>query len=100
MGTGTPFQEPSAACRQEWQTPLAVMRTATSPARGGSSSSSSTTSGLPCSNSTDARMRVSGRVRSAAVADPRVQIPVEQVHEQIEGHEQQGNEEDGALGEG
>src|SRR5262249_49801557 len=59
MGTGTPVQLPSAAWRQLWQTPLATIRTRTSPSRGGASSRSSTDSGLPCSKSTEARIRSS-----------------------------------------
>jgi peptide/nickel transport system permease protein len=54
MGTGTPCQLPSKACRQLWHTPLAAMRTRTSPARGGSRSTSSTTSGFLCSSITEA----------------------------------------------
>ncbi len=52
IGTGISPQEPSAACRQLWQTPLAAMRTATSPARGSSSSTSSTVSGSRTRRST------------------------------------------------
>src|SRR5262245_43960279 len=96
MGRGTPCQLPSAACRQLWQTPLAAMRTRTSPARGASSSSSSTDSGLPCSNSTDARMNASDP--SARVADPRVEIAVQEIDRQVDGHEERRDEQDGALG--
>src|SRR5688572_29791192 len=98
MGTGTPCQLPSAACRQLWQTPLAVMRTSTSPARGASSSTSSTRSGLPCSKRTDARMGLPPE--SAAVADPGIQVAVDEVDHQVQRHEEEGDEEDGALGEG
>src|SRR5262245_1834829 len=96
MGTGTPFQLPSAAWRQLWQTPLAVMRTVTSPARGGSSSSSSVRSGLPCSKSTDARMASS----SARVADAGIEVPVEEIDGEVDDHEENRDEEDGALGHG
>ena len=40
MGIGMPVCEPSYACRQLWHTPLATIRTRTSPNRGSSSSSS------------------------------------------------------------
>src|ERR1051326_5896077 len=107
IGTGTPFQLPSAACRQLWHTPLAVMRTSTSPARGASSSTSSTWSGLPRSNRTEARIgppstkprppRARSRAGSAAVPDPGIQIAVEQVDGEVDGHEHEGDEEDRAL---
>src|SRR5919197_522506 len=41
---------PSTTCRSEWQTPLAAIRTATSPGPGGSTSTFSTRSGSPISN--------------------------------------------------
>ena len=47
---------PWATWRSEWQTPLAAIRTSTSPAFGGSSSSSSTTSGSPNARRTAALM--------------------------------------------
>src|SRR5437763_13405720 len=126
MGTGTPVHEPSAACRQEWQTPLAAMRTRTSPTRGVSSSTSSTFSGVRCSNSTEARMWSSSRdyrnggpdmapkppnARSAP-AEPwrsssgaprlvtysRIEVRVQEIHGEVHGHEHDGHEQDRALG--
>src|SRR3712207_3705493 len=47
---------PRSMCRSEWQTPLAAMRTKTSPLFGGSTSASSIASGELCSYRTAARM--------------------------------------------
>src|ERR671915_1051901 len=38
---------PSTVCRSEWHTPLAAIRTSTSPARGGSTAISRSSSGAP-----------------------------------------------------
>src|SRR5215470_1131157 len=100
MGTGTPFQLPSAAWRQLWQTPLAAIRTRTSPSRGPSRSSSSTRSGAPCSKRTEAFMDTSGErpLAASAVADARVEPAVEDIDGEVDHHEQRGDEQDGALG--
>src|SRR5712691_8959711 len=97
IGTGTPFQLPSAACRQLWQTPLATIRTSTSPVRGGSSSSSSTFSGVACSNSTDALIRGSPGGGSRLIPDARIEVTVQHVDGQVDRHEQQRDEQDRAL---
>src|SRR5207244_10407471 len=56
MGTLVAPHEPSAACRHEWQTPLAAIRTSTSFCFGSSSSTSSTVCGSRTACSTGAFM--------------------------------------------
>src|SRR6266849_2577679 len=101
MGTGTPFQLPSAACRQLWHTPLAAIRTSTSPSRGASRSSSSTRRGAPCSKRTEAFMDASVARAGAgsAVANAGIEPAVEEIDGEGDRHEQRRDEEDGALGE-
>src|SRR6266567_8126423 len=100
MGTGTPFQLPSAAWRQLWQTPLAAIRTSTSPSRGPSRSSSSTRSGAPCSKRTEAFMDTSMACAAArsAVADAGIEPAVEEVDGKVDHHEERRDEQYGALG--
>src|SRR5260370_24673562 len=100
MGTGTPFQLPSAAWRQLWQTPLAAIRTSTSPSRGPSRSSSSTRSGAPCSKRTEAFMDASV-VRLAArstVANPGIEPAVAEIDGEIDHHQESRGEQQGAVG--
>ena len=54
---GKVVQEPSAAWRQEWQTPLATSLTRTSPSPGSSRSTSCTRIGPPRSSTSAARIR-------------------------------------------
>src|SRR5438876_878380 len=100
MGTGTPFQLPSAAWRQLWQTPLAAIRTSTSPSRGPSRSSSSTRSGAPCSKRTEAFMDASVACPAArsTVTDAGIEPAVEEVDGKVDHHEERRDEQDGALG--
>src|SRR2546425_9551227 len=100
MGTGTPFQLPSAACRQLWHTPLAAIRTSTSPSRGASRSSSSTRRGAPCSKRTEAFMDASVARMGAGstVANARIEPAVEEIDGEVDHHEEGRDEEDGALG--
>src|SRR5688500_7875773 len=56
MGTGMWVHEPSAACRQEWQTPLATILTRTSPSPGSARSTSSVRIDLPRSCTNAARI--------------------------------------------
>ena len=53
---GKVVQEPSAAWRQEWQTPLATSLTRTSPSPGSSRSTSCTRIGPPRSSTSAARI--------------------------------------------